>query len=138
MEDRLEHLFQEWYHLGGAVLLAEVDTSLPIRSPEKVVAESTAYCRESGRLTWVVLDWLIHHIEEIDEHELLRETMDVGNLSVLGVLCDAAHLCKLHSKFERIMAVCPPNNELEPFFSSSGTEPLGNATDREACSRSVS
>jgi len=40
---------------GGAVLLAEVDATVPHRSPEEVIAESTAHCRESGRLTWVVL-----------------------------------------------------------------------------------
>jgi len=55
MEDRLDRLFQEWHRLGGALLPADVDTTLPTRSPEEVIAESTAHCRESGRLTWVVL-----------------------------------------------------------------------------------
>lgn len=71
MGDCLDRLFQEWHRLGGAVLLAEVDTTLPVRRPEEVIAESTAHCRESGRLTWVVLDWLIHHVEQVDEQKLL-------------------------------------------------------------------
>jgi len=67
MVDRLDYLFQEWYRLGGAVLLAEIDPDVTPRAPEDVIAESSAYCRQSGRLTWVVLDWLIQHISEIDE-----------------------------------------------------------------------
>ena len=55
MGDRIDDLFQEWYRLGGAVLLAEVDVAVRARGPEQVIAESTAYCRESGRLTWVTL-----------------------------------------------------------------------------------
>ncbi|MDQ1301506.1 MAG: hypothetical protein QG637_1428, partial [Chloroflexota bacterium] len=53
MADRVDQLFQEWQQLGGRVLLAESLPNLSIRSPEEVIAESTAYCRESGRLTWV-------------------------------------------------------------------------------------
>ncbi|MBN1891131.1 MAG: hypothetical protein JW850_24250, partial [Thermoflexales bacterium] len=103
MGDRLDTLFQEWSRLGGAVLLAEVDAAVAVRSPEQVIAESTAYCRESGRLTWVTLGWLIRHIGQIDERALLQETGQVGDLSVLGVLCDAAHLHNPHPKFEWII-----------------------------------
>jgi hypothetical protein len=103
MGDRIDYLFQEWHHLGGAVLLAEVDATISVRSPEEVIAESTAHCRDSGRLTWVVLDWLIHHIDEIDELALLQKTWEYGDLSVLGVLCDAAHQRNPHPKFERLM-----------------------------------
>jgi hypothetical protein len=56
MVDRLGFLFQEWRRLGGAVLLAEIDPNISARQPEDVIAESTAYCRQSGRLTWVVMD----------------------------------------------------------------------------------
>ena len=55
MEDRIDRLFQEWHRLGGAVLLAEVDSAVTARPAEDVIADSTAHCRESGRLTWVVL-----------------------------------------------------------------------------------
>lgn len=116
MADRLDHLFQEWYQLGGAVLLAEVDVAVAARDPEQVIAESTAYCRESGRLTWIVLDWLIHHIEQIDEAALLRETNKLGALSVLGVLCDAARLRNPHAKFDRMIRVCKAADTVEPFF----------------------
>lgn len=116
MADRVDQLFQEWHHLGGAVLLAEVDASLTPRQPEEVLAESTAHCRESGRLTWVVLDWLIQHIDEIDETLLLKHTRASGDLSVLGVLADAAYQRRPHVKFERIMRDCTPHAEVEPFF----------------------
>ena len=116
MGDSLGRLFQEWHRLGGAVLVDEVDHDLPVRSPEEVIAESTAYCRESGRLMWVVLGWLIRHIDEIDEERLLRETERMGDLSVLGVLCDAARLKNPHPKFERIISRCVPNDKVEPFF----------------------
>lgn len=131
MGDQLDRLFQEWHRLGGTVLLAEVDRTMPARSPEEVIAESTAHCRESGRLTWVVLDWLIHHIEQIDEEKLLRETREKGDLSVLGVLCDAAGLRNPHPKFERIMAVCPSHDKVEPFFHRVTRSPLASRLAQE-------
>ena len=88
MEDRIELLFQEWHRLGGAVLLAEIDPAIVARHPEDVMAESTAYCRSSGRLTWIVLDWLLHHVSEIDERILLEQTIEHGDITVLGLLCD--------------------------------------------------
>ena len=137
MEDRLDYLFQEWHHLGSAVLLPEVDTTLPVRRPEEVIAESTAHCRASGRLTWVVLDGLIHRIEHMDEQKLLQETKERGDLSVLGVLCDAAHLRKPHPKFERIIAACAlddadtPRPKAEPFFQRVARSPLASRLTRE-------
>ncbi len=65
---------------------------------------------------WVVLDWLIRHIEQLDEDRLLRETQVRGDLSVLGLLCDAANLRRLHPKFQRIMRACKPTDSVEPFF----------------------
>jgi hypothetical protein len=124
MGDPLDRLFQEWHQLGGAVLLAESSPQVLARGPEKVIAESTAHCRESGRLTWVVLDWLIQHVEEIDEEMLLRETEKSGKLSVLGVLSEAAQQRRPHPKFERIMAICTPHDELEPFFRRVARSPL--------------
>jgi len=102
--DLLDRLFQEWYYLGGAVLLAERDSFAQARCPEQVIAESTAHCRESGRLTWVALDWLLRHVEQVDEQRLLQETRTRGDLAVLGVLCDAARLKRPHEKFERIIS----------------------------------
>ena len=131
MEDRLNRLFQEWHRLGGSVLLAVADTSLTARTPEEVLAESTAYCRKSGRLTWVVLDWLIHHIEQIDEQKLLQATREQGDLSVLGVLCDAARLRNSHPRFERIISGCVPHNKVEPFFHRVARSPLASRLTRE-------
>jgi len=134
MEDRIDSLFQEWHRLGGAVLTAVVDSAAPVRSPEEVIAESTAHCRASGRLTWVVLDWLIDHIEEIDDRTLLKKTTAFGDLSVLGVLCDAARQRNPHPKFERLMRSCVPHRELTPFFYRVARSPLAS---RLACENAL-
>jgi hypothetical protein len=131
MGDRLDELFQQWHLLGGAVLLAEVEPATPVPQPEFLIAESTAHCRESGRLTWVLLDWMLAHIDEIDANRLLRETRAYGDLSVLGVLCDAANQRTAHPKFERIMRECPPNNDLEPFFHRVARSPLASQYARD-------
>ncbi len=131
MADRINHLFQEWHRLGGAVLLAEVDGIESSRNPEEVIAESTAYCRDSSRLTWVVLDWLIGHIERINEGRLLQETQDRGDLSVLGVLCDAAHLRQPHPKFERIIRACARPDKEELFFHRVAKSQLAARLARE-------
>ncbi len=131
MEDRIDYLFQEWHRLGGAVLLAKADLGLSPRPPEAVIAESTAHCRTSGRLTWVVLNWLIYHIERIDEPRLLQKTREVGDLSVLGVLCDAAHRRNPHPKFERIIRACSPSEKVEPFFHRVAQSPLASRLARE-------
>jgi len=116
-------------------LLAEQDRTISVRCPEEIIAESTAYCRESGRLTWVVLDWLIRHIEQIDEQKLLQETKDRGDFSVLGVLCDAARLRKPHPKLEQIIAACAPHNEVETFFHRVAQSPLASQLTRELPTR---
>ena len=116
MADPVDRLFQEWQQLGGQVLLAEIHTVPLLRAPEQVIAESTTHCRASGRLTWVTLDWLIRHIEQLDEDRLLRETQVRGNFSVLGLLCDAANMRRPHPKFQRIICACKPTDTVEPFF----------------------
>jgi len=132
MGNPVDRLFQEWHHLGAAVLLAEVDQTVLARLPEEVLAESTAHCRESGRLTWVVLDWLIKHIEEINEHILLQRLAECGDLSVLGVLCDAARQRHPHPKFERLIRACVPNQEVVPFFHRIARSPLASRLARES------
>jgi len=124
MENSIDRLFQEWHRLGGRVLLAEADSTVNARAREKLIADSTAHCRESGRLTWVVLDWLMRHIEEIDEYKLLKETRESGDLSVLGVLCDAASQRHPHPKFERLIRSCAPHPQLAPFFHRVARSPL--------------
>jgi len=124
--DKLDNLFQEWHRLGGGVLLAERDYTMQARPPEEIVAESTFHCRDSGRLAWVVLDWLTRHVEQLNEDKLLHKTRRKGDLSVLGVLCDAAHLQNPHPKFERIMSACSPHDKVEPFFHRVSKSPLAS------------
>ena len=131
MADRVDTLFQEWHRLGAAVLLAESDPAIAARQPEEVIVESTMYCRASGRLTWIVLDWLIHHIAEIDEFVLLEKTKALGDLTVLGVLCDAACQRNPDKKFERMMRACRPQRNPEPFFWRVARSPLASRLARE-------
>ena len=126
MADTLDRLFQDWHQLGGAVLLAEAAPTVAPRPPEEVIAESTAHCRESGRLTWVTLDWLLRHIDQIDEATLLEKTKAIGDCSVLGVLCDAAYQRRPQPKFERLMRACSPHPELTPFFYRVARSPLAS------------
>jgi len=131
MGDRIDYLFQEWYRLGRAVLLAQIDSSIPERPPEQVIAESTAYCRDSGRLTWAVLGWLVRHVDQIDAQALLEETSKTGDLSVLGVLCDAALQKNPHTTFTQIIRRCPIPDKIEPFFQRVVCSPLALALTRE-------
>jgi hypothetical protein len=131
MEDRIDRLFQEWHHVGGAVLVSEANVPLVPRSPEEVIAESMAHCRESGRLMWVVLDWMLRHVEEIDDQKLLEMTQQFGDLSVLGVLADAANQKKPHPKWRRLMQGCRPHRHLTIFFHRVAASPLASRLTRE-------
>jgi hypothetical protein len=131
MADPLDRLFEEWHQLGGAVLLAGHAEPARPRLPEEILAESTAHCRESGRLTWVALDWLMRHVEHLDAQRLIDETREVGDLSVLGVLADAARLRRPHPTFERIVAACHRHDRLEPFFYRVARSPLALRLTRE-------
>lgn len=132
MGDRaVDRLFQEWHGLGGAVLLAEVDPGVTVRLPEEVIAESTAHCRESGRLTWIAIDWMIRHIGEIDDQKVLQKTLEYGDLSVLGVLCDAVYQRNSHPKLDRLIRACVPHRELAPFFNRVARSPLALRLARE-------
>ncbi|MBI5651193.1 MAG: hypothetical protein HZC40_12225 [Chloroflexi bacterium] len=122
--ERLEYLFQEWHRLGGAVLLARIEPAIHARAPEIVIAESTAHCRESGRLTWVVLDWLVREIDRINPEKLLAATRAQGDSAVLGVLCDAARQRRAHPFFDQLIAACAPRAHIEPFFDRVARSPL--------------
>jgi hypothetical protein len=128
--ERVEYLFQEWHRLGGAVLLARVEPSIHARAPETVIAESTAHCRASGRLTWIVLDWLIHNINRLNVAQLLETTHTSGDLAVLGVLCDAARQRHPDPRFDAIVAACQPHARLEPFFHRVAHSPLALSETR--------
>ena len=131
VEDRIDSLFQEWQCLGAPVLVAETDQTIKPRRPEVVIAESTAHCRESGRLMWVVLYWLIRRIDEIDEPKLIHDALNCGDLSVLGVLCDAASQRQENPKFQRLMEACVPHSQLEAFFYRVARSPLAMRLTQE-------
>jgi hypothetical protein len=139
MADRVDFLFQEWHCLGAAVLLAEIDSAIVARPPEVVIAESTAHCRESGRLTWVVLDWLIEHIGELDMALLLENIKQDGDPGVMGLLCDAAFQRNPDIRFEMIMRQCQgilsqkgKSQTAEPFFHRVAHSPLAARLARES------
>ena len=124
MEDRIDRLFSEWHGLDGAVLVRELVPPASPRAPEEVLAESTAYCRQSGRLMWVALAWLIRNVDAVDEAKLIEATRQRGDLSVLGVLCDAARQRQPHPKYDRLLAACNPNDQVEVFFHRVARSPL--------------
>jgi hypothetical protein len=126
MVEPIDRLFQELNRMGAAVLVANVERDGNPRQPEEVIAESTSRCRDSGRLTWVVLDWLLGHIDELDVEKVLDATRACGDLAVLGVLCDAANQRYPHPEFARLMNACSPNPTLVPFFHRVARSPLAH------------
>ena len=102
-----------------------------IRNPEEVISESTSYCRESGRLTWIVLDWLIRNIDKVNENKLIEYTEKLGNFSVLGVLCDLAYVRNPNPKFKRILKYCKPYDKQEIFFNRDAKSPLASKLSKE-------
>ena len=131
MEDRLDYLFQEWHQLGGVVLLNESNKITLSRTSEEIIAESTSYCRSSGRLMWLLLDWLIRNIKNIDEKKLIQKTKQTGDLSVLGVLCDLAKSRDSNPKYGFIIKSCTPNKKLEVFFHRVAHSPLATKLTQE-------
>ncbi len=125
MGDRLDFLFQEWHRLGGAVLLAEVDTTLPARKTEEVIAESTAHCRESGRLTWVVLDWLVHHIEQINEQNAAVVGTAAGQVLVAstGTIGQMLPMERLRTGMKQIALSRDGGHELARAIMTTDTVP---------------
>lgn len=131
MVDVMDRLFGEWHRHGAPVLMVEVPAEMQERAVETLIAESTAHCRDSGRLTWIVLAYLIDHVEAIDAVVLLDQARALGDLSVLGVLCDAASRRRPHPTFTWVIEQCPPNDGLEPFFTRVGRSPLATRLAQE-------
>ncbi len=115
MEDKLDYLFQQWNKHDSKVFVAENKATEHI-SIEELIAETTNYCRHSGRLTWVVLDWLIRNIEKIDTEKLLQLTQQKGDITILGLLSDIAKQKKDNAKFEYFVKSSHPNQQQEIFF----------------------
>lgn len=131
MESILDKLFFEWHLLGAAVLIVQDDYTIPTGKPEEVIAESTNWCRDSGRLTWIIIDWLIKNIDELDEYLLIDMTKSKGNLSVLGLLCDAAQQKNRNPKLNRITQACSPNKDLEILFHRVAKSKLASRLAKE-------
>ena len=108
------------------MLLAQADRSIVARPAEVVLAESTAYCRESSRLMWIVLDWLMHHIRDLDIQRLLDETSAGGDVTVLGLLCDAAHQRLPDYWLLAITRMFKPHRPLEVFFRRVARSPFAS------------
>jgi len=117
MEGKLNQLFQKWQQFGAAVLVAQSEPEpSEVLSAERLIAESTRYCRYSGRLTWVVLDWMLKNKDRINAAELLKATKASGDLAVLGLLANAGYEQSPDVIFERIMKGCKPNAVPDFFF----------------------
>lgn len=124
LADQLDRLFQEWSRRGASAIVAQKAPEGSVRPIEGLIAETTTHCRESGRLTWATIDWLTRHIAELDVDRVLSAAQRAGDMSVLGVLCDAANAANPNSKFGRIIAACKPAETEEPFFHRVARSPL--------------
>lgn len=115
MEDKLDSLFQYWNKQDSKVLVSEAKKTDDIEV-ENLIAETTKYCRYSGRLMWILLDWLIHNIDKINTEKLLQITARKGDITVLGLISDIAKEKRNSPKFEHIIKASQPNNKKEVFF----------------------
>lgn len=115
MEDKLDQLFQYWNKFDSKVLVAEIKPTKPIII-EDLIAETTKYCRYSGRLTWILIDWLIRNIEATNTKKLVAATKANGDMTILGLVSDIAKQKKNHPDFESIIKKSKPNKKKEIFF----------------------
>ncbi|MCD4785243.1 MAG: hypothetical protein K8T10_15610 [Candidatus Eremiobacteraeota bacterium] len=131
MGNAIDRLFNEWNQLGGSVLLDSYELIAVEREQEQVIAESTSYCRRSGRLTWIMLDWLIRNVDDINEKKLLQEAKKLGDLSVLGLICDIAYTRNSDKKFSEITQNCSKNTKMEIFFHRVAKSAIAEKITRE-------
>jgi hypothetical protein len=115
MEDQLDMLFQYWNKFDSKVLVSETRPTQQI-TIERLIAETTNYCRYSGRLTWILIDWLIRNINTIDEKKVVDLTKEHGDITVLGLVSDIAKQKINNAKFEYIIKASKPNRKKEVFF----------------------
>lgn len=115
MEDKLDMLFQYWNKFDSKVFVSESKPTDNIEI-EELIAETTNYCRYSGRLTWVLLDWLIRNIDQVNVEKLMRLTKEKGNISILGLIADIAKQKNTNDKFDFLINFSHPNDKKEIFF----------------------
>jgi len=115
MEDKLDILFQYWNKFDSKVLVSETKQTDTIEI-ENLIAETTKYCRYSGRLTWILIDWIIRNIDKINIDKLLQITAKNGDITVLGLVSDLAKQKHENVKLEYIIKSSKPNDKKEVFF----------------------
>lgn len=108
-------LFQYWNKFDSKVLVSEIKPTGQI-TIENLIAETTKYCRYSGRLTWILIDWLIRNVNKIDTEKLVNITKKKGDITVLGLVSDIAKQKRNDFKFEYIIKSSKPNDKKEIFF----------------------
>ncbi len=115
MEDKIDLLFQQWNQFDSKVLVAEAIQTDAVDA-EYLIAETTKYCRYSGRLTWILIDWIIRNIDMLNIEKLLLTTARNGDMTVLGLVSDLARQKRENEKLERIIRTSKPNAVKEVFF----------------------
>jgi len=115
MEDKLDILFQYWNKFDSKVLVSVVKQTDTI-DIENLIAETTKYCRYSGRLTWILIDWVIRNIDKINIDKLLQITAKNGDITVLGLISDLAKQKRNNINLEYIIKASKPNDKKEVFF----------------------
>ncbi len=131
MAERIDELFADWHRLGGAVLLAEAPETGDVPMPELLIAESTAHCRDSSRLMWVVMDWLSGHADQVDAERVLNLTRLHGDLAVLGLICDMVLESEDSTVLRNIRASCRPHPNREIFFHRVARSQLASSLAEE-------
>ncbi len=115
MEDKLDTLFQYWNKFDSKVFVAENKPTEQI-GIEELISDTTNYCRYSGRLTWVLVDWFMLNIDKINIEKLLKLTKEKGNITILGLISDIAKQKRDSVKFEYLIKSSLPNDRKEIFF----------------------
>lgn len=108
-------LFQCWNKYDSKVLVSELKQSNEI-DIENLIAETTKYCRYSGRLTWILVDWIIRNIDDIKIDKLLEATSINGDITVLGLISDLANQKRENPNFKYLIKSSKPNIKKEVFF----------------------
>lgn len=113
-------------------MLAETPEPSEPLMPERLIAESTAYCRDSSRLMWIVLDWLARHADQLDADQLLDLTRLNGDIAVLRLLCDMALERGYSAMLHHVRASCTPHPSQEIFFHRVARSPLASSLAKES------
>ena len=101
--------------MDGLQVIPEIKPTENIKI-EDLIAETTKYCRYSGRLTWILTDWFIRNINQVNIEKLVEITRQKGDITVLGLISDIARQKNNDSKYKYIIGLSKPNDKKEIFF----------------------